>query len=68
MLVRVQFHEERTLEGLLEIDDDIAKDMSPDMLDTYIRGEAMLMSDLDEVNSLFSVNSWEIVGDKEADA
>lgn len=68
MLVRVQFHEERTLEGLLEIDDDIAKDMSPDMLDTYIRGEAMLMSDLDEVNSLFYVNSWEIVGDKEADA
>ena len=68
MLVRVQFQEERTLEGLLEIDDDIAKDMSPDMLDTYIRGEAMLMSDLDEVNSLFSVNSWEIVGDKEADA
>jgi hypothetical protein len=68
MLVRVQFHEERTLEGLLEIDDDIARDMSPDMLDTYIRGEAVFMSDLDEINSLFSVNSWEIVGDKEADA
>ena len=68
MLVRVQFHEERTLEGLLEIDDDIAKDMSPDMLDTYIRGEAVFMSDLDEVNSVFYVDSWEIVDDEEEDA
>jgi len=68
MLVRVEFHEERTLEGFLEIDDDIARDMSPDMLDTYIRDEAMFMSDLDEINTVFSVNSWEIVGDKEADA
>ena len=68
MLVRVQFHEERTLEGFLEIDDDIARDMSPDMLDTYIRGEATFMSDLDEVNSLFYVNSWEIVDDEEEDA
>ena len=68
MLVRVQFHEERTLEGLLEIDDDIAKDMSPDMLDTYIRGEAVFMSDLDEINSLFYVDSWEIVDDEEEDA
>jgi len=68
MLVRVQFHEERTLEGLLEIDDDIAKDMSPDMLDTYIRGEATFMTDLDEVNSVFYVNSWEIVDDEEEDA
>lgn len=68
MLVRVQFHEQRTLEGLLEIDDDIAKDMSPDMLDTYIRGEAVFMSDLDEINSLFYVDSWEIVDDEEEDA
>lgn len=68
MLVRVQFHEERTLEGLLEIDGDIAKDMSPDMLDTYIRGEAVFMSDLDEINSLFYVDSWEIVDDEEEDA
>lgn len=68
MLVRVQFHEERTLEGFLEIDDDIARDMSPDMLDTYIRGEAVFMSDLDEINSLFYVDSWEIVDDEEEDA